>query len=545
MNRLILICCCLLAGTSSLFAQPGTVLPTGEVDVIRSFEARLAEAERVQVSPTLPPPDTSVRQQSYSVIARPLNIEYPAPVIRPRAIGRDRVADSYNGLLKLGVGWPVAFYGDLSYDVLDLQSLDLGFHAHRHSFNNNAQVENQRASDTDVGVDGTYYFDQGFAVSGSANYTGQTRYYYGYNFPENPEDTIPSFEANEVRQRYNIIDLGGSIFNGTRTAADFDYSAGFDFYLLNAIGATRETGFTIDLSATKWFNDRDPLDIRLRTDVTSYRDTANQNLNNFYLQPSYTIHLDRIKIRIGGNIVNFNDEFFIYPDLQASATVIDGVLSAFIGANGDLQKNTYRDMITFNPWMRNRTIIANSDFTRFFGGVEGTVYGIAYRAELSYKNIDNLPLFQLNRLTELPSFDVVYDNGNIVTVQANLTLPLIENLDLSAGFVQNVYSLDREERPWHLPSTTINATGIYTVPNSGLQVRADVYLENGLPYQLEDGTPANLNALFDINLSGEYSVSDRFSLWMQLNNLANNKRNRFVQYPTLGLNVLGGIALKF
>ena len=47
MNRLILICCCLLAGTSSLFAQPGTVLPTGEVDVIRSFEARLAEAELI------------------------------------------------------------------------------------------------------------------------------------------------------------------------------------------------------------------------------------------------------------------------------------------------------------------------------------------------------------------------------------------------------------------------------------------------------------------------------------------------------------------
>ncbi|MEL6668471.1 MAG: hypothetical protein AAFP08_05840 [Bacteroidota bacterium] len=539
----------LFAGTfiglsSALYAQPGG-LPSGEVDVIRSFEANLIEAERVGVNPVLPPPDTTVRRQQYNVVARPLNMDYPAPVIRPRAIGRERTDDNYNGLLSLGVGWPLGFYGDLSYDIVNVQDFDLGFRAHRHSFNNNAQVENQRASDTRLGLDGTYYFDQGFAVTGELGYTGQTRHYYGYNFPEAEDDSIPSFEANEVRQRFTTIDLAASIFNGTRTEGDFDYSAGFDFYLFDALGATRETGFAVDIQATKWFGDRDPLDIRLRTDVTNYRDTSRQNLNNFYLQPSYTAHFDRFKLRIGANLVNHNDEFFIYPDLEATVNIIPGIVSAFLGATGDLQKNTFRSLAEYNPWIRTRLEIANSDYNRFYGGVEGTLYGLAYRAEVGLKEIEGLPLYLLNRRTELPTFDVVFDTASIVSIQASLTIPLVENLDLTAGFIQNIYSLDNQDRPWHLPSTTLNATGIYTVPNSGLQVRADVFLENGLPTQNADGTARNLNALFDISLGAEYNLSDQLSLWGQLNNLANNQRQRFARYPTLGINVLAGVSVKF
>ncbi|MEM6398106.1 MAG: hypothetical protein AAF741_17275 [Bacteroidota bacterium] len=534
---------CLLS-SSLLYAQPGG-LPSGEVDVVRSFEANLIEAERVGVNPVLPPPDTTIRRQQYNVLARPLNMDYPAPIIKPRAIGRDRTDESYRGLLKLGVGWPLGFLGDLSYDIVNVQDFDLGFRAHRHSFNNNAQVENQRASDTRLGLDGTYYFDQGFAVTGELGFTGLTRHYYGYNFPEMDEDSIPSFEANEVRQRFTAVDIAASIFNGTRTQGDFDYSAGFEAYLFNALGATRENAFAVELQATKWFGDRDPLDIILRTDITNYNDTARQNLNNFYLQPSYTAHFERFKLRIGANIVNHNDEFFIYPDFEATVNIVPGIVSAFLGADGDLQKNTFRSLSDYNPWIGTRLEIANSDYNRFFGGLQGTIYGLAYRAEVAYKDIEGLPLYLLNRRTELPTFDVVFDTASIVTIQASVTIPLVDNLDLAAGFVQNIYSLDNQDRPWHLPSTTVNATGIYTVPNSGLQVRADVFLENGLPTQNADGTASNLNALFDLSFGAEYNLTDQLSLWGQLNNLANNKRQRFARYPTIGINVLAGVSVKF
>ncbi|NJO86543.1 MAG: hypothetical protein HC821_00145 [Lewinella sp.] len=189
--------------------------------------------------------------------------------------------------------------------------------------------------------------------------------------------------------------------------------------------------------------------------------------------------------------------------------------------------------------------IRNSRYNRLFAGLGGTAFGLDYRVEFNYRNVDNLALYLLNRSRPLPKFDVVYDTARILSFVGTITLPLVPGLDLSGTLIQNFFTLDREEKPWHLPSFSFNTTAIYTLADPGIQLRADLFLENGLPYQLADGSAANLNALFDLSLGAEYKLTDKFGAWVQLNNLANNKRQTFVQYPTIGFNALGGISLRF
>ncbi|MEL6356304.1 MAG: hypothetical protein AAFQ37_05145, partial [Bacteroidota bacterium] len=383
-------------------------------------------------------------------------------------------------------------------------------------------------------------------VNLGTKFTGQSRAYYGYNFPDNETDTIPSFTSEEVRQRYNTFEFSGNIFNGVRTEGDFNYRGSIHFYLLDAVNATRENGFALTLQATKWFADKDPLDIKLVTDFTNYRDTAKQTLNNFSLNPTYTAHLDdRLKLKFGINLTSNDDNFSFFPDVEASAVIVPGVATVFLGADGNLQKNNLRSLVDFNPWMKSRIRIRNSKYNRFFGGVTGTVYGISYRGEVSYKTVDDIALFLLDRSLDIPAFDVVYDTANVITIQGTATLPIVENLDVSATVTQNIYDLDREEKPWHLPSTTLNTAAIYTLPDQGVQVRADLFLQNGVPFRNSAGEADNLNTLFDLSLSGEYKLSDNFGVWLQLNNLANNKWRRFTQYPTIGFNALGGLSIRF
>ncbi|PHI21226.1 hypothetical protein CEQ90_04200 [Lewinellaceae bacterium SD302] len=543
--KYILFTTCFLTSLQ-LLAQSGNDLPSDQVDVVRNFEARLAEASRIPVTPVLPPADTSIRRQQYNVMARPLNVDYPAPIIRPKGIARDRAESTQNGLVKLGAGFPGAFYGDLSYHITGLEDFDLGFKAHRHSFNNNSNVENQRSADTKLGAEGTYYSDKGFAINLGADYSGQTRYFYGYNFPLGETDTVPSFDQEDVRQRFNILDFKGKVFNGVRTQADFDYSAEVDFYILDAINATRENSFALTLNATKWINDRDALDIKLVTDFTNFRDTSKQSLNNFSLNPAYTLAVsDELKLRIGANLTSNNDNFNIFPDVEVNTIVVPGVANAFIGAKGGLRKNSYRSLIEFNPFMKDRLRIRNSEVTHLYGGVSGAVFGLPYRAEVGYQNVKRLALFNVDRNLELPRFDVQYDTARIVSLQGTVTVPIIENLDISATATQRFYSLEREDKPWHLPSFSLNTAAIYTLSDQGIQIRADLFVENGVPYRNLDGEAENLNALFDLSLSGEYGVTENIGVWLQLNNLANNKRQRFVQYPTIGINVLGGVSIRF
>jgi hypothetical protein len=544
LRQLFLICGLILAASTYMIAQEE--LEDNSVTVVTNFEARLTEAERVKINPVNPPVDTSRRRQTYNIVDRPLNIDYPAPVIRPRGVSREKAPDVKNAFASLGVGLPGAFYGDLSYDLTGVDNADLGLYANHYSFNNDGNVENQRASDTKFGAQGSYLFDQGFAIAAGASYETRSRYYYGYNFPEMASDSIPSFTDDQVRQRFNTFALQGEIFNGVRTEANFDYNASAAIYLMDANPAVRENGIDITLQATKWISDNSPLDFKLRTDFTSYKDTSSQSLNNSHIAPSYTAAIgNNVRLKVGVNLTSSDDNFNFFPDVSLSAPVIEGQLSAFLGATGDLQKNHLRSLSEYNPWIRTRLRIRNTEFTNIFGGVEGNFSGVEYRLEAGYKIVNNLALYQLDRTREIPQFNVLYDDGNIITFQGTATFPLITNLDLKASVAQRFYSLDNQEKAWHLPSFSLNSSAIYTLPEQNLQFTAAFFLENGLPYQDSEGNAQNLNALADLSLGAEIGLSDNFSAWVQVNNMLNNKRERFVQYPTIGINGLVGVTAKF
>ncbi|MBC6994487.1 hypothetical protein QWY85_05875 [Neolewinella lacunae] len=546
MLRPILFAFFLVSSASALFAQGG--IDNNNVTVITNFQARLLEANRVRVNPTTPPADTTRQRQTYNTVDRPLNIDYPAPVIRPKGVTREKEAPAKDGYLSIGAGLPGAFYGDLSYDLNGVDNAELGVYARHHSFNNDKKVENQKSSDTEFGVEGTYLFDQGFAVSAGAGYDTRSRYFYGYNFPDTEVDSsgTPSFTEDQVRQRYNIFSLHGEIFNGTRTAADIDYKAGLAVYLMDGNPAVRENGIDLTVQGTKWISDEQPLDFKLRADFTNYKDTSSQTLNNIYFSPSYTTSIaGRYRLKVGVNLTSSDDDFSFFPDVSLSAPIIEGLLSAFLGAEGSLQKNNLRSLADYNPWIKPRLIIRNSEYTRLYGGVDGTISGIAYRAEASYKIVDNLALFLLDRSLEIPQFNVLYDNADIITLQGSVTATLLQDILLKGTIAQRFYSLETEEKAWHLPSFSVNVGAAYNLKNQSATVGADLYFENGLPYRDSEGMARNLNPLADLSLHGRYDISDNISAWVRVNNLLNNRRERFAQYPTIGTNLLVGVAAKF
>ncbi len=522
-------------------------LPSGEVDVIKSFDARLGSAERVLVRPELPPLDSNVRRQNYNIQPRTTTVDYLPPKIRPLAFRTEKPEEGYNGYIRLGAGTPLAFYGEGSYDFVDSDVFNIGIDLLRHSMDNNSNVENQKFSRNHFGADATYYADQGFAVQGNVGFNTKTVHYYGYNDlnEELGEDRF-SFQREAVRQRFNMFDLGGRIFNGDRTVADFNYEASVGLYLLEDNFAARENGFDLVLSGTKWFDETHPLNLTLKTTLTNYKDTTKQSLNNFSLAPNYTYHGDAFKIKVGLNLASSDDEFSFFPDVEASATLVEGVVDAFVGATGDLQQNNLRTLSDYNPFIRTRLRVRNSRFYEYYGGVKGNISGITYRAQAGLKNVDNLALFQLGSATDsIATFNVLYDTASIVTIKGTLEIPLFDNLDIIGTVSQNFFSLDREDKPWHLPSLSVNASAVYTDTENNFVIRGDFFLENGVPFLNSQGEADNLNTLFDVSVSGELFFTDNFGAFLQINNLANNKRQRWFRYPTFGLNFLAGVTAKF
>ncbi len=536
------ICCSL-----SLKAQEPD-LPGGEVDVIKSFDARLLESERFAIDPTLPPLDTAVQRQRYDIRQQDLEVNYLPPKIRPLAMKGDDLPPQYRGYAKLGAGLPSAFYADMGYSAFNSENFDLNVNLFHHSANNNRNVENQRFSYSSGELDGTYYFnDRGFAVNGMLNYTRDAVHFYGYNEFNEENDTEISFAQDDVKQRFATFSGRAAIFNGQPTELDFNYSASLDFYFLNDNYRARERGFDLLLSGTKWFDEKHPLSIQLRTDFTAFRDSSNQNLNNFFLQPSYTYHGDRFMAKIGANIASHEDEFSFFPDLELAANLLPGVLTAFVGATGTLQKNNFQALSNYNPFILSEVEIENTRLYQYYGGVRGNFQGIDFRAQANYKTADDLALYRstVSINDTIPRFRVLYDTAEIINITASLTAPLFDGLQLTGAVSQNFFTLDREEKAWHLPSLTVNAGASYTTSDELLTLRSEIYLENGVPFVNDEGEADNLNALFDVSVGAEYQFSDNVSAFVQLNNLANNRRQRWRYYPVLGINGLVGVTARF
>ena len=534
-----------LLSTAVLQAQDG--LGSESVDVIKSFDAKLLETAKVSVNPELPPLDTSTKRQRYEVFSRNLDVDYLPPKIRPLAMRGDQLQKAYRGYGKVGGGLPSSVFADLSYNLVSEKKFDFGFNLDHHSANNNGQIENQRFSETGGTIGGTYYMEEGYAVNAQIGFNTNKLHFFGYNdlFGNNSDSTVVSFDENDVEQRLNVFDANISIFNGERTEADFNYYASADFYRMSDSYAVTENGFVVSLGAVKWFNEAHPLAVHLITDFTNYNDTSKQTLNNFYLQPSYTYHGDAFAAKIGANIASNNDEFSVFPDVELSAKVVEGSLSAFVGAGGTLQKNTFRSLTDYNPYLSSRNILENTSYYHYYGGIKGNIQGMDYRAQANYKTAENLALFVTDPTDTIPRFNVLYDTASIVSVQGSITAPLLKGLEITGTVVSSVYNLDNQEKAWHLPALSLNVGAQYTMMEEQLSLKAELFIENGVPFRNAAGEAENLNGLIDISVGAEYFFSENVGAFVQINNLANNRRQRWQHYPTFGMNALIGISALF
>ncbi len=542
MKNSILIISFLLIG-SALFAQPD--LPTEQVEIIKSFDAHLLDTEKLKISPILPPLDTTTIRQTYIIPPKTVTVDYLPPTIRPIAIRSDKLPESYNGYAKLGAGLPTSFYAEGSYDAFVNKKYDFGFNMKHHSANNGGNVEKQRFSFTTLGGEGTYYMDQGHAVNGHLRYTNDGVHLYGYNTEDDPTIT---YEPDDVKQRFSIFDAGAKIFNGERTIGDFNYSAGMDLYYMDDNYATRENGFDLKIDATKWIKDVHSLNVLLRTDFTSYKDTTKQNLHNFFLNPSFTYHADAFKAKIGANLASHNDEFFLFPDAEVSLNIFGNGLIVFAGADGTLQKNSFRALSDYNPDIVSRIKPENTNYYRGYGGLKGNVRGIEYRGQVSYKKAKNLALY----LTDFADpnnftyrFRVLYDDVSIFNLKGTLSAKPFDGLEVIGTLSQSVFDPTNQEKAWHLPTLEVNLAAKYLTMEDKLRVKAELFVQNGVPYIDETGKTDNLNKLFDVSVGAAYQFGENFGVFLDVYNLAANKRERWHRYPTFGMNVLAGLTARF
>jgi len=541
MKKIAFLACFFWTSTQVvLFAQKD--LPTENVSIIKDFDARLLESNKLDVPPTLPPQDTAKKRQDYLVPPKPLVTNYDAPVLRPIGMRTVKPEKPYNGYLKAGGGIPATLYGELGY-AFTSDKFD-GKAWVRHHQANRKSYENQQFANTDALLNGNVYLENNLAVEGRVGYSYDQVYFYGYE-----HDSV-SLDAEQVRQNFAIFDIGGRFYNSKRTDLDLNFAIAPSLYLMKDHFANSETGFNLDLSATKWFAEKHPLRVAIRTDFTSFSDTADQKLNNIYLQPSFTFHADILKVRVGGNFVNNRDVFSIFPDIELLLRLWGDGLQVFAGAGGDLRKNTYRSMAEYNPFMQMRVSeLRNTSWREYYGGAKGNLGWLEYQGRVSYGKAGDLALFQALYDSiggkAITRFGTVFDTVDVFGITGTIKLRPIKDLAVMGTLSYNTFDLANENEAWGLPSLEFNGSAVYTLLDGKASLKGELHVADDIAFRDSENMSVFTGGLFDLSFGGSYRITDNIGIFLDVNNVLDNKRERWLDYPIFGFNLLGGITARF
>ncbi|MBX2815566.1 MAG: hypothetical protein KTR24_06205 [Saprospiraceae bacterium] len=527
-----------IAVGASCWSATAQELPEEKVEVVKDYEARIIEANKVVIPPEEVQEERTLPNFQYNIAEKILPITYQPPTLKPLSMKTEELPKAYQGFLKAGFGYPTSPYLDAGYAFADADDRSLLARVSHHSATDN-NIDNLRFSDNDALLRGRIVTSYGFAIEGQASLSLDNSYFYGYN----RSDT--SFTKDEVSNRLTDVGLGLKIYNVTENPSKVNYWAHADVYRFSNEFDTRETGLELDLGLTKWLGNF-PITVSIGTDQASLQDSSGRRtLSNFYFGPSFTFGTDALRAKIGVRLGSDQEDVKFYPDVELLLNLAGNNLSVFVGAAGNLQKNTFKTFSLYNPFMVSHiSDVRNSSYYDFYGGLRGLFSGLEFSLQAGFKPTTDLGLFTVNQDLPWARFDAVYDTVDIIYFQGSLKGELFPKFFVGGNLTINRYSTTQQEKAWFLPQLQAKANVTYLTLGDKLRLKGDLFVRDAVPFQeiaLEDQP----NALLDMSVGADFFVLENIGFFLQLNNLAANRYRRWYNYPTVSFNILGGVTARF
>jgi len=287
---------------------------------------------------------------------------------------------------------------------------------------------------------------------------------------------------------------------------------------------------------------------------------SNNTLVN--LHPTITTHLqdDRFKAKIGLDLV-FNSldkvNAHIYPDLEIKYSMLNDMLIPYAGLRGGMKQTSFKSLTGENEFILSNVQLKNENTSiDFFGGVKGTLSKqMSFNVGVSFSNIKNKALFVTDTIYSIGNqFQVVYDTMNVAFIEGSIAYQLNEKLKIDALGRLNSYTLNNNSYAWNLPQLQVVLRGAYNLFDKFL-LNLDLDLEHGrkaLVFGPGEGVTLEnnqyiktLNFIVDANFGVEYRYSKRVSAFIQFNNFASQRYQRWYNAPVQSFQAMGGVTFRF
>ncbi len=547
MNKLVKTTLIAFLGLSSmsLFAQQGQGSQLEEAEIVIRKDRRItlpAATRNFEKIPSLPVSETDTNQQydfkRFQYSLNPLEPSFRTVNFQ----GNDKLAPLTANFLKMGYGNYGTPYVEGYLGSKRQESYLFNLYV-RHLSSKNGPVfdENSGEGRTEAAI-GAKYFSNVNKVSGSMNYSSQKVHFYGYN-------PVLDFEAGDIEQNFTRFSTNVLIENANKES-NFDYHFKTDWTFFKDDLNARENKFNFDLGGFFIINDDLKINADFLATLSKREDTEEDNRSYMNFRPRVNYITNGFTLNAGFNLAadnGFNRGLGFYPAIKLDYALSSG-FRIYAGYEGDLEFNSVESSITENPFLAADFDLRNTEkASDVFGGLDFELFeGFRISSGFSYASFNNLQFFT-NSIADSTRFEVLYDGGQTrqldVFSAINFERPGKVRSSLRFDFYN--YTMSTLAEAWHRPNfkAAFNTT---IFPIDKLTVTTDLYYLGGLmALNGETAQVFELDDIIDLNLGGRYEISDRFGVFLQVNNLFGKEYERYLNYSSRGIQFLGGLSVTF
>lgn len=561
----------LLLSISIGFAQrtQKDTINTGVIDVVKPYAPTISDAFKVKEIPSLDDEATETKKEiKYNIFSFPVASTFTPAKGKAAVVEKRAPVKLFDNYATLGVGTYTTVLGEVYYNHAISRNESVGGYVSHHS--------------SAGGIEGVSFNDNFSNSKINLNYSSRLRdlawnvkagfQHQMYNWYGVPESQITQAQDNNIEVDHSFFDahLGGEIeFEDT-----YINSGSFLFRRFGDNQGSGENRFIAKAKIDVPIND-----IEISTDFKidylggtfdrNYVTNDQLNYGNFQigLSSTYQLKQDDLTLDLGVSLYYLNDKesgdnnFYIYPNITATYSLVNDVLIAYGGIKGGLIQNSYYGFAKENPFVSPTLSITPTDqLYNAYVGLKGKLSSnMSYNVSGHYLADRNKALFRNNEITLTNedytygnSFGMVYDNVDTFGVAGEINVDVNRNFKLGIKAEYFSYSTDDEVEAWNLPDIKGSLFLDYQINEYWFAGANLFYIgERKDQFFLNDGITITspftvvLDSYFDANTHIGYHINDQLSVFAKANNIANDAYQKWQNFPVQSIQFLAGATYKF
>lgn len=541
MKRIFIFCLFAAGCIQAAWSQSDT-LRTDVIDVIKPFKAILSDAIKIPSNPNPEIPDIKPVVLTYSLPEIRHNDVPTVYTIKPLSLGTSLLPKLKNNYTRMGFGnYTTPLFEVYLNSTRNRQAQWGTYYKHLSSSGDNFQ----NFSTNTLSLYGKRFIDNG-VIESDITYNRQVTYLYGYS----KESLKP--EDKDLRNQFGLLELHGGYSNIVKDTSKLGYTAGIRYYAYSTNNTADEDDFKVYAGFRKSIKGN-PLNVYTQMQLNTTT-TPGISYNRLFIDinPEYRLHISpSIYVNVGFNSTLFNDssgtKLHFFPKAEGGIHLIRQALTFYTGITGNLQRHTLRSITTENPFTRSLSLQNTENTFEMYAGFKGIISSqTSFMLQASYSTVRNLLFYGADTL--LYAAYSVYDNSTagVTQVKAELNHDFWKSFRM--GFSMHYMGYDLKlAAPYSRPTFSTTAHLTYTMADKFI-LKAEAFTMNQRMAQLRgtvNTSDVKMNGWVDLNAALEYRYSRTIGLFLNVNNITNNRYQRWLNLPVYGINVLGGLSVTF